>query len=319
MTVAGKGVSDPKFNRRNYLIAVIVGTIIVLGIALGVKFGLKKPQYPETKSPTLLVSNNCPSFRKQASDNETVSVYGSLKVTAVDGAETEAFSFVLTTQTDNEKIELIANPEMEKELRAANGLEIKASGKKVACSLLLPYSPSSNSSSIIIVSLPSRSSTLTTIPSISALIYSRTSNRVFVTDSSITSSRVPTSPITDLSSTLSNDIATSTSAPSAVTSSTGTQIIPVASSPSPRPPRKIALVLFGFSNNPSPTGESASQFRDRLFRGKNGQNGISPIFEKYSNGNVKFQGVLDPSQPADVFGWYTLPGKDTDNCNYEDW
>ena len=303
-------VVEVKSNRRNYIIAAIVGIVVVLALALGLIFGLRKQDYPPPVVASLLASDKCPVYRKQGRDNETVTITGNLNVIVMDGAKTE-FTFVLTTNASNEQIQLIVNADRQSELQEAKGMEVTATGMKANCSLLIRNAPSNND---IIVAGKSGSTGSFTSP--------------VSEPSTATSTKEDTSTeFPSLTSASAIGVATSSSsrpspAPLPPRKVPAIDVVTLSSrpSPAPLPPRKkIALVLFAFSNNPASTRESPSQFRDRLFRGKNGQNGIAPIYEKYSNGIVRFQGAQNPALSADVFGWYTLPGKDTDNCNYFDW
>lgn len=285
-------VVEAQSNRRNYVIAAAVGVIVILALALGLTFGLRKPGYPSAEPASLLASDNCPIFRQQVKDNETTTITGRLDVIVMDGAKTSQ-SYVLTTNAANERIQIIVSADREIELQEAKGMEVTVKGKKADCSLLIYNSVFGGDTDITVAGKSPSTSSLTSSASVTA-------SSTFTKESIYT--KLPTS-----TSSFVREIATS-SLPSSLPST------------SPLPPsKKIALVLFAFSNNPASTRETADQFRDRLFLGKNGQNGISPIFEKYSNGMVKFQGLKNLALSADVFGWYTLPGKDTDNCNYFDW
>lgn len=100
---------------------------------------------------------------------------------------------------------------------------------------------------------------------------------------------------------------------------TGVTTTTIVNPPTPEPGRnlKIAVVLFGFSNDPAPQ-QSGEDFLNNLMYG-NGENGMTQIFGNNFYNKVSMSGIVNASKPADVFGWINIKARNDDNCNSWDW
>ena len=281
---------------------IIVGSItavsiLALALGLGLGLGLRKTEaLPAAVDPNFLPSNKCPVFTAFDGKGE-VTIEGVLRVNVQEGIDGKSAVTSFVLEYGSEKIAILVDPATEKWLSKMPNAVVRVTGTKTDCSLRVGYNANNN---------PDEPKTNTNIN----VVTSTTTNVVRPTNTvdppKPTNTNEPPKPTT-----------TNEEPPKTTSTSTSTT-----NTPTPTPPvvknLKIAIVLFGFSNDPAPSTESGEQFMTKLFQG-NGPNGMTQFFEKYFYGNIKFQALKDASKQADVFGWQTLSARNDDNCNFFDW
>lgn len=289
------------WSKQTKIIVGSVTAISILALALGLGLGLRKTEaLPAAIDPNFLPSNKCPVFTTFGGKGE-VTIEGVLRVNVQEGIDGKSAVTSFVMEYGSEKIALLVDPATEKWLSKQPNAVVRVTGTKTDCSLRVGYDSNNN---------PNEPKTNTNIN----VVTSTTTNVVRPT-TTVDPPKTTTNEPPKTTTTGEPPKTTTTEEPPKTTTTT-------TNTPTPTPPvvknLKIAVVLFGFSNDPAPSTETGEQFMNNLFVG-NGPNGMTQFFDKYFYGNIKFQGLQNASKQADVFGWQTLSVRNDDNCNFFDW
>ena len=309
------------WSKRTKIIVATVTTVSVLALALGLGLGLglrkKDNALPDAVDGNQLLSAKCPNFNALGPNGKQVTVEGIYrKAMQVGTLETSKYQFVLEygTGSSMELLTILVDMSTGKWLQAnvASGAVIRTTGVKTDCSIRVAYDSKNDPSK------PTTNTDINVVTSTTRIVQPTTTNGGNTVTNKPTTTVNPPKPTTNVQSTTTNNVQTTTNNVQTTTNNVQTTTTTVNPPPTPTPGvLKIAVVLFGFSNDPAPA-ETGETFLNNLMYG-NGPNGMIQVFDKNFYGKIKFQGLKNPDKPADVFGWTTINRRNDDNCNYDDW